>query len=168
MWGVIYHCQIHCLTSLAETAVSLGAHQRGGGGGVAAAQPKSILPHSPDVLNTHPPISSYSSSPILSREQLRGTEWSERMNLTVLPFQNGYFFFITVTLWKVTDWEEDREGERIPCSVLQHSFCSTAEMWQQLQQQQERQAAHGHVDDMRKNQRKQVNGGMLEESIALV
>ncbi len=31
MWGVIYHCQIHCLTSLAETAVSLGAHQRGVG-----------------------------------------------------------------------------------------------------------------------------------------
>lgn len=73
MRGVIYHCQIRCLTSLAETAVSLGAHQRGvGGREVAAAQPKSVLPHSPDVLNTHPPISSY--SPIPLRDQLRGTE----------------------------------------------------------------------------------------------
>ncbi len=91
MQGVIYHCQIRCLTSLAETAVSLGTHQRGVGGEVAASQPKSVLPHSPDVLNTHPPISSYSSSPILSRDQLRGTELRERMNLTVFSLQNGYF-----------------------------------------------------------------------------
>ncbi len=61
--------------------------------------------------------------------------------------------------------ERESENPAVSCSTVsavlpRHgSSCSSSKKDRQLK---------GHVDDMRKNQRKQVNGGMLEESIALV
>lgn len=65
MQGVIYHCQIRCLTSLAETAVSLGAHQRGVGGRSLLLSQKAycrthlmfLTPILPSPLTLPPPFS---------------------------------------------------------------------------------------------------------------
>lgn len=81
---MIYHCQIRCLTSFAETAVSHGAHQRGvGGGGCCCSAKKAYCRTHLMFFNTHPPISSYSSSP-LSPEIC--FEIQNDLNAQTLPF----------------------------------------------------------------------------------
>ncbi|KAF4096714.1 hypothetical protein G5714_022683 [Onychostoma macrolepis] len=136
MRGVIYHCQIHCLTSLAETAVSLGAHQRGVGGRSLLLSQKAycrthlmfLTPILPSPLTLPPPF-----SPEMSFE-LQIERRTER--------ESGFPAVSCSTVPAVLP----RRG----------SSCSS---------KKDRQL-HGHVDDVRKKRRKQVNGGMLQEFFA--
>lgn len=167
MRGVIYHCQIRCLTSLAETAVSLGAHQRGVGGRSLLLSQKAycrthlmfLTPILPSPLTLPPPF-----SPEISFEVQNDVN---ALTLQFFPSKTATFSSSPLPREKL---QIERRTEResgypaVSCSTVpavlprRGSSCSS---------KKDRQL-HGHVDDVRKKRRKQVNGGMLQESIALV